>query len=935
MNNKQRNISSAVIAGILLIAVYLSGCAYFNTFFNAKQAYKRGIRAVEGDAQGAVPANAVSDFTLAVEKASKLLELYPGSKYTDDALLMIGRCYYFMGDFDRSKRSLEDLFNNLPNSNLVPEARTVYAQILLEEERPGLVELEYRKIIENEKSNQTHRNEAYFGLANLMIFRENYDGAIEQLENLIESAQDDEFRSEVQLKIAQSYYEKGEYQTASEKFVKINEFEPSLEIEFLGYMGRGNCLINLGLYEEAVTFYREILIKPEFWEDYVDIYIELARAREMSGQDDAAIYILQESNYFDPVEGKLMLDSIRVEIPPDTSKKDSLGQTINTEPTIEVRAPAPVKINSEPEFYIGEILFKKKYDFEIAKEHYSNAQSADPPPDLIPEIRKRINVIDEITRLNLAIKNSPPQIPVLDDDPDQLIAWKDSVLALPDTIFIALEPLIALSRDTVRLDTVNIDSSDIVIDTTYFTRQDTIFKSAILDTTRIKLINNLISIRDDIILSADLDSAGDNSGYFITPELSAFLNIYNNYPETKFRYDLENINNHYRLAEIYDFELNDPDSSNIKLDNILSRYPDHEYAPKALLYKHDIAIRYELVNAGEIRSRLLNNYSNSIYARFLEGDTTFAPSDVIFNPFEVDSGEIKYKIAEKELFDGNFTEAVRQFEYINKHHIESNSRAKSIYAIAWIYEKELNDNEKAIEYYEKLKDQFGRTPYGAAATEKLIEVEQLRMILETNRRILQAQVNDIIQIKLSQSFSDTAGVVTLDSLSLIEVRDSLKIIVSDSLVVFNRIENIVQQRINASFTDSTGAVYLDSLSYVTVRDSLRNLISDAMRMIIIDSLIVSRAVVDTAVTLETDTAEIVLPDTTGVTIPDTAEITIPDSIENPEPDTTGILKPDSTAIIKPDSTGVIKPDSTGTIKPDSTGVVKPDSIKKRSGKNIP
>ncbi|MCP4726153.1 MAG: tetratricopeptide repeat protein [bacterium] len=926
MNNKQKNMTRAFVAGILLTAISLSGCAYFNTFFNAKQAYKRGLRAVEADPEGNVSGNALTDFNLAIEKASKLLELYQGSRYTDDALLMIGRCYYFMGEFDRSKRSLEDLFNNLPDSKLVPEARAVYAQILLEEDRPGLVELEYQRIIENERSNQNQRNEAYFGLANLMIYREDYDGAIAQLENLIESAQDNEFRSEIQLKIAQSYYEKGEFQTAAEKFEKINEFEPTLEIEFLGYMGRGDCLINLELFDEAVTFYREILVKPEFWEDYVDIYIELARVREVSGNEDAAITILQESNYFDPVDGKLKLDSLRVEVPPDTSIKDSLGQTVFTEPTIRVTPPAPVKINPEPEFYIGEIYFKKKYDFERAKEHYESAQSAAPPPELVPEIRNRVGIIDEITRLNQAVFELPPKIPVLDDDPEKLIVWKDSILALPDMILTDLEPLVSMTRDTVRLDTVNLDSTEIVIDTTYIARQDTVLKSAVLDTSRFKLIDELLAIKDSIILAVDLDSTSNSADYLVTPDLSVFLNTYNNYPEAVFRFNLNSIRSYYRLAEIYDIELIDPDSSNYKLDYILNNYPDNEYAPKTLLYKFDIASRYELDNADELRSMLINNYGGSLYARFLAGDSAIiSTDDVVFNPFEVDSGEIKYRSAEKELFDGNLEEAIRQFDYIRKFHTESNSRSKAIYAVAWIYENELKDNAKAIEYYELLKTQYGGSEYGRAAAEKLVEVERLRMVIETNRRIFQQQLRDIIQIKLTQSFSDTAGVITLDSLSSITVRDSLRIVVTDSLVVFNRIENLVHDELYSSYADSVGVIYLDSLSYVIVSDSLRNFFSDSLREIIIDSLAASRVVIDTAVTFEQDSTEIVLPDITGVTVPDTTEFTLPDTAIIPEPDTTGLLKPDSTGVIKPDSTGVIKPDSTGVIKPDSTGVIKPDS----------
>ncbi len=914
MKINKKNISTAISALLLLNIIFISGCAYFNTFFNAKQAYKRGVRAVEADPQGNVSSNAITDFNLAIEKASKLLELHPGSKYVDDALLMIGRCYYFMGDFDKSKRSLEDLFNNLPNSKLIPEARTVYAQILLEEDRPGLVELEYRKIIENEHSSQIYKNEAYFGLANLLIFNEDYDGAIEQLMELVSEVEDEEFKSEIQLKIAQSYFEKGEYLSAAEEFVKINEFDPSIEVEFLGYIGRGNCLINLELYEEAVTLYREVLVKSEFWDNYVDIYIELARAREMSGREEAAIEILMESSYFDPLEGKLKLDSIRVEVPPDTSIKDSLGNRLYTESTIEIRPPAPVKLNAEPEFYIGEIYFKKKYNFEKAKEHYNRAKSAAPSPEILEEINYRVNIVDEINSLNQRIKQSPPRIPVLDDNPDELFFWRDSMQALPDTIFKTLAPLVSLRRDTVRLDTANMDSSIFRIDTVYIPRQDTVLKSVILDTNRVKQINELQSIGNEVLRRSDFDSTIEVSEYLITPNLSTYLNAYSNYPEGLFRHELSIVTSLYRLGEIFDIELNDPDSSYTRLDLILENFPDHDISPKVLFYKYDMALRYELGIHEEVRSELMNNFGNSVYAKFLKGDSTMlVPEEVVFNPFDIDSGAIRYKEAEKLLFEEKFEEALRQFRLISRYSDSPEWRAKSLFATAWIYEYKYGDNIKAIEFYENLKSEFGNTPYGRAATEKLLEVDKWRMMIETNKRIFQRQLSDIIQIKLDQAFSDTAGVITLDSLSLLAVTDSLEIIVSDSLIIFNRVANIVQKKILSSFVDSTGAVYLDSLSYDYVHDSLRIMITDSIAPFLLDSLSALRIVLDVSELVPDDSIKTLKPDSTIVT--DTTAGLIPDTLTI-ELDSTGIIKKDTTNIALPDS--IANPDSTKTIKPDST-----------------
>ena len=97
---------------------YVNTVSYFNTYYNAQTAFNAGEKEIL-DAQtqslgkpiSLAPESPISQtakdkFNLAIEKASKLLTFYPTSKWVDDALLMIGKSYFYLGDDLKSRTKI-------------------------------------------------------------------------------------------------------------------------------------------------------------------------------------------------------------------------------------------------------------------------------------------------------------------------------------------------------------------------------------------------------------------------------------------------------------------------------------------------------------------------------------------------------------------------------------------------------------------------------------------------------------------------------------------------------------------------------------------------------------------------------------------------------------------------------------------------------------
>ena len=106
-----------------------SGCAYYNTFYNAKKFYREAekerqkrerTQVVElspeeqerlrrsgfgrGTDLNRASTTEMQNYQRAVEKASKVLEFYPKSKYIDDAIMLLGECFYYRREYSKALR---------------------------------------------------------------------------------------------------------------------------------------------------------------------------------------------------------------------------------------------------------------------------------------------------------------------------------------------------------------------------------------------------------------------------------------------------------------------------------------------------------------------------------------------------------------------------------------------------------------------------------------------------------------------------------------------------------------------------------------------------------------------------------------------------------------------------------------------------------------
>ena len=84
---------------ILILSLILSGCVYFNTFYNAEQSFEKAVKIIEqSQDEDDLPSNAKNLLSDAITNSNIVIEKYPDSKYIDDAFYIIGKASFYKMD---------------------------------------------------------------------------------------------------------------------------------------------------------------------------------------------------------------------------------------------------------------------------------------------------------------------------------------------------------------------------------------------------------------------------------------------------------------------------------------------------------------------------------------------------------------------------------------------------------------------------------------------------------------------------------------------------------------------------------------------------------------------------------------------------------------------------------------------------------------------
>jgi len=280
---------------------YTNAVSYFNTYYNAQRLYNDAETEVlrahrEYLERGAtakaftIPSSARQKFQASIEKNSKVLSFYPESKFVDDALLMIGKAYFYMEDDVRAERKFLELAVQFPNSDLIPESQLWLGKSYLRQKKTdeGIKQLEDVYTNTADGSDELAGQAAYETGQHYFSLQE-YSQAEKHYTLAAEKVNDDELKTQIYFQIGKCNSALLQFEKAEQAFAQAVKVSPVYTLLFQSQLQKVKSIAYQKRYDEALQALHDMLDDSKNKEFYGIIHFEFANILNLQGKTEAAV----------------------------------------------------------------------------------------------------------------------------------------------------------------------------------------------------------------------------------------------------------------------------------------------------------------------------------------------------------------------------------------------------------------------------------------------------------------------------------------------------------------------------------------------------------------------------------------------------------------------------------------------------------------------
>ncbi len=663
------------ISQIIVISLVISiGCAYFNTFYNAKRYYNMAYKDTIESATKKPTAQALQNYQLAIDKGLKLIELYPNSKWVDDALLLLGKSYYYREEYFQSRNYLAELMTDHPQSELISEAEFWMAKTDLALNDYAAAEDRFNHILEREVSDQL-REELYYSLGKVFEERGDFENALKSYQMSLDVGIED-LKSKALFAIAMNYDTMGSYDKAAEFFQRVIDTDPIPEIRYQARFKYAVMMKKLKHYDEAVDLFEILLGGETNSARIVTLNIEIAECLTLQGDINGAITVYQ----------------------------DIIQKWKRT-------------ANSSRAYYaLGKLYEFHQEDYDRALDSYdqvrlelARSEYADSAAVMGRDIQ-RLRALQQV--VDAGLRGEKGELILtgeeIEEDSLQLGEVYTKMDTLSDSRDARYQLMVELGgkifADSVKTKCEELERMGQYLDYSTVADQQSVDWCA-------WFVEGVVPSYSELEFEfPKLREQMENYEKRMAenPELKSFL--------------VEEIDkNLFLLGELYLFRFSKPDMALDQYQLILNQYPKSEYAPQALFNICFIMndIYRDSTLADSCFHELIEQYPETQFANMARSHLGF---EVIVT--KEDSIQQIFNSAESAFLNENDpTRAIKQYGLILKRFPDSPYAPQAAYTMGWIYENQLDSLDRAYVVYNELLENYPETPYAQKIIEKVRAVE--------------------------------------------------------------------------------------------------------------------------------------------------------------------------------------------------------------------
>ncbi len=685
---------------------YENSVSYFNGYYNAKWLFDEAEDEVkENDLKNRsqdtlaavniqIPAGTKDKFAKVIDKCSNILAFHSTSTLVDDALMLIGKSFYYQADYLKAERKFSELLTQYPNSPLVLETQIWYAQT---EEKLKKTDAGIRiceSVIAAAKASGDVESEiqARRILGKIYLQQKQIDKAVVEFEKEIALSDDDDMKAEAQMNLGSIYFSEELYGKAAEAFLKVRNYTSDPFSNYYSARQASVAYRKTNEYVKALPLVDELIENFRYQTYLPDLLFERANIYAASGK-----------------------------------RNEAIDEYINIDTTY-----ANSEYARRSAYQLGVIYEKEIGDYRLALKYYKEVMSA-ASPGFAADGRLKYNALARYFDAWKELENADSLLFALTDTTKETIK---------DTLNAELSKTDSLLTEKPEEDT-NIAQ---VINTTgrrtgripsrsAFPAADSL--SSVSDSTKHKvetvaphpmkpLFETLKSFRSllDSAQSAVTRASTQNSG--VGPDSLAVLKfIADSIQKNIFLFSskiADSLNviksiSAQDLGDIFHMELSLPDSALFWYEKSIALSYNSLRSPRILYILAELSRKNTDEKSGtpeEYYLRLDRDFPETIYAR--EARRLLGKESTVI---KADTAAIYYDQAEKQIDKKQYDNAIKTFRSIAQLYRGSPLAAKSEYAIGWILENNHEKPENVKAQYDLVVKNYKGSKYAIEAAKRL------------------------------------------------------------------------------------------------------------------------------------------------------------------------------------------------------------------------
>jgi TolA-binding protein len=715
---------------IFILLLVLSGCSvwdnfttYFNLYFNTATLFEDAENEILSQKRDlfsneplVIPGTAKASLIKVVEKSSKLLQFYSSSAYVDEALMMLGKSFYYQGNYQKSKRKFEELLaTDIDDDEIITEASLWIAKNsfelreftqalkVLEEVRAKGIEEGYDEIVKD----------SYIQEIKYRLREKDYTKAISLANEFADVYDNDEMRAQIYFELGNLYTTIGENDNAILAYEKVFDYSPDFDLEISATIKYADALRDGGQTQKALEVFEDIRNKDKYLNSYNEIDLEIGKTLVKLGEFDKA------------------MDQFRMV---DTTYKNT-------------------PFASASNFEIGELYRTKFLNYDSAGYYFSKSAISNPPKEYVDDAKSNNLLFTKYSKLRGEINKLNKQLFYSQNNE---IFIKDSTEYLADSLKI-LEDFLAQKEMEDIWKNITVDTSSSKIDSSFI--KDSIFvkdsltkvdsliqigEMSSFDTTG--LMNNLLDITKQRRINAANEQKNKeilnlrNQGQLRLDTLK-----FKGDPPKRLSIPIDSAKtiiakNNLELGNLFLTEFNVPDSSfNLYKEN-LEEYPDTRYFPNTL---YAMGSYYLTINEKQKADSLFK----IIYDNYKDKSIVNAAANKLELPlidFNYDPAKDSYASAEDLMLSGDYKKSISQFLGIYNKYPKSTLAPQALYASGYILENDLFLLDSAAVVYDTLIAKYPTTIYVKKISQKITAYKQEKARIQ---KALQDSLNALVNLQ--------------------------------------------------------------------------------------------------------------------------------------------------------------------------------------------